>query len=318
MSYDLGGGNVYIRLNGTTAWNHGDFQVEFNPAPPGRRSSEQFSSYSPWSVPNATYYLAALDPSQNYTMTLTNLRGNGVGNNPEAFSPSTITLWKGEPSWATANDTQAATVGEPEGDAKGDASGDNKGDTKGESKISAGAIAGGVVGGVLGAVLLATLVWLIRRRKDRLASSGRHTPIDIDSDAEYGPEPTPFMAQSSHPAGSATFSKLRSAFSKSGSTSDPGSSEYATTSAESESSTSHRPRQAADAGTMHVLGPDDDMIPPSYNPEWESSSMALLARNGALPTPPMPEGAGQRPSTPRQKPPTEVDAIKSLFTRRKE
>lgn len=309
MKFNIGSGNIYVRLNGTMAWNHGMFQVELSPPPPGRRAQEKYWGFTPWSVVNATYYSTALNPNVNYTMTLTNVISEGGDVSAPWFEPATITMWK------------APTT------------------TK---KTNVGAIVGGVVGGVLGAALIGAAIWFfLRRRRSKTRSmnnSGIHTPIDIDDDLPNH-VPTPFM---SHPTtmystASGTGTATLSGPTESGYTDRTseyyGGSQYPgstgapqpypagsvprATKGGAPPMAVHHPQQAADAGTLHpLLNPEeDDMIPPSYNPEWESSSTANMARSGALSAPRIPEGATQRTSTQVREEPQEVDVIKALYLR---
>lgn len=316
MTVHLGPGNIYVQLNGTMAWNHGIFQVEMKPAPPGRRAIEKYWGFTPWSVVNTTYYSTALDPSVNYTMTLTNLNAEGSDAKSVWFEPATVMLWKG----------------------KG-----------GKSKTNVGAIAGGVVGGVLGLALIGALIFILmrcRRNKSRqMDMGGRRTPIDYDDTP--APIPTPFMSQPGTMSGYSHHGTMSNYSSGPGTatlaaptesgytdrTSDYfGGSQYAGSPASPQPMSVgsiprkggapmmavHHPQQAADAGTLHpVPNPEDDMIPPSYNPEWESSSTASMARTGGLAAPQLPEGAHQRNSMQAVEEPQEADLIKAQFTRRR-
>lgn len=308
MKFSTGTGNIYIRINGTMAWNHGIFQVDVSPPPPGRRAQEKYWGFTPWSVVNTTYYSTALDPTQNYTFTLTNLNSEGQAASSVWLEPATLTLFKSK--------------------------------TADKSKTNVGAIAGGVVGGVLAIVLIAGAIWFFMRRRNKktAAVSGRRTSIDVETEPAYGPAPTPFMSEH-QPLSPQTYPSppgTLSAPTESGytdRTSDYfGGSQYASGSAQPQPiavgalprkggappDVVRHPQQAADAGTLHPMAAEeDDMVPPSYNPEWETSSTASLARAGGLAPPQMPEGAHQRNSMQREEP-NEADLIKAQFTRRTE
>lgn len=317
MTTYLGQGNIFMRLNGTSAWNHGVWQIDMDPAPPGRDGKKTYWAFTPWSVINTTYWAVALDPAENYTMKLTNLASEGGDATYKWLELATVTLWK-DPAYAEK-----------------------------KSKVNAGAIAGGVVAGVVGAALIGAAIWFFLRRRRNKAreagrrnESGRLTPIDYDPAA---PVPTPYMSQAPSMGYTANPSYRRTSMGdtlliptdssntdRTSRTSDYFSgSHYAGSSTGPQPvpvssvprkgvpppTTQHHPQQAADAGTLHPLPPqEEDMVPPSYNPEWSQSVVASAARNGGLGAPQIPEGATQRNSMQAAEP-SEVDIIKAQFTR---
>ncbi|BEJ12683.1 hypothetical protein CspHIS471_0211430 [Cutaneotrichosporon sp. HIS471] len=326
MKFNIGKGNIFVRINGTMAWNHGMFKLEVDPAPPGRRPLESYWGFTPWSVINTTYYNTALDPTQNYTFTLTNINSDGQDPMSVWFEPATLTLWK----------TKIAT----------------------NSKTNLAAIIGGAVGGGVGAVIIGGLIWFFLRRRNKnsrkVVAVGRLSPIDGDGDgdAEYGPPPTPYMSET-QPLSATRYSQPLSATRHSMSTvSYPTAHSYSTPTESGDTDrtsdyfggsqyasgypqpqpfavgsrplkggapplTVRHPVQASDAGTLHaVTNPDtqDDMVPPSYKPEWENSSTASLARAGGLGAPQIPQGAHQR-NTIIVDEPNEVALIKAGITR---
>ncbi|BEI81985.1 hypothetical protein CcaverHIS002_0211450 [Cutaneotrichosporon cavernicola] len=317
MKFNIGTGNIYVRINGTMAWNHGIFEVKVDPAPPGRRPVESYWGFTPWSVINTTYYHTALDPTQNYTFTLTNHNSEGQDPSSIWFEPATLTLWKTDR-------------------------------IKSNSKTNIGAIVGGAVGGVVGAAVIGGLLWFFLRWriKNSRKVEGRLSPIDGidgDGDAGYGPSLTPYMSET-QPLSAARHSMLTASYPTARSYSTPtesgdtdrtsdyfGGSQYASASAQPQPFavgsrpvksvapplTVRHPTQAFDAGTLHaVKNPDseDDMVPPSYNPAWENSSTASLARSGGLGAPQVPQGAHQR-NTIILDEPNEVAIIKAQYTR---
>jgi len=134
---DLGSGNIFVRINGTLAPRNDEYKVEVLPAPPGREGVFKGIAFSaPWSG-NSTLYLAALDPTQSYTLSFENMPR---GPNERWATVHSIEMWKGN---ATGDTVTAGTGnGTDSGSAKDGNSGAGSG---GRSKSNTGAIAGGVV-----------------------------------------------------------------------------------------------------------------------------------------------------------------------------
>lgn len=61
---DLGVGNSFMRVNGTSNSNHGVFGIMIDPAPPGFDSYKKYWAFTRWQVLQTTLFAIGLDPDK--------------------------------------------------------------------------------------------------------------------------------------------------------------------------------------------------------------------------------------------------------------
>lgn len=83
----------FLRINGSSGWDHGEFQIDISPPPPGRPGNERHWASESWNIPNTTFYAAALHPEVAYTVTLTNL--GSVDGRYKRLDVHSVEMWPG-------------------------------------------------------------------------------------------------------------------------------------------------------------------------------------------------------------------------------
>lgn len=99
VKVDLGVGNIFMRLNGTSNSNHGVVKLEFDPAPPGADATKTYWAFTSWQVLDTTLIAIGLDPQKQYQVTITNMQNDGVSSDKWPwFDLTSLTLWRSETS----------------------------------------------------------------------------------------------------------------------------------------------------------------------------------------------------------------------------
>ncbi|GMK58133.1 hypothetical protein CspeluHIS016_0501650 [Cutaneotrichosporon spelunceum] len=93
LSLSIAAGYRFLRVNGTSGWNHGTFRVDIFPPPPGRIGTEYHTTSVSWNTPNTTFYATALDPAQAYDVSFTNLGSIGGDSTYLWFDVHAFELW---------------------------------------------------------------------------------------------------------------------------------------------------------------------------------------------------------------------------------
>jgi len=116
LTIPIGSGNFFVRLNGTLQPRCDYYKIAISPAPPHGAASILSTAFSsPWTG-NATLYMAALDPNQEYNITVEN---TPVYADPNPYNPNpdqlwtgihAIELWKGSSSGDTVSSSVATTT----------------------------------------------------------------------------------------------------------------------------------------------------------------------------------------------------------------
>ncbi|BEI82312.1 hypothetical protein CcaverHIS002_0301800 [Cutaneotrichosporon cavernicola] len=146
LSLSIPKGNRFLRVNGTSGWNHGTFRVDITPPPPGRIETEYHYTSVSWNTPNTTFYVAALDPKRSYDVAFTNLGSIGGDSTYLWFDIHAFELWP---------------VGPDEG------------------RVSKSVVVGAAVGGSLGFILVlaaAYILWRWRNKKKAVAAQSPEDP----------------------------------------------------------------------------------------------------------------------------------------------
>lgn len=156
VEIQLGVGNSFLGINGTSNSNHGVFRVDIEPAPPSGAGRTKHWARTSWQVLQTTLVATGLDPDTEYKVTLTNLQDDDTANPKlEWFDITSLTLWK-VPTQATAKAGNVIGTG---------------GSGKAKSGPPIGAIVGGVIGGLVVLAAIAAAIWYFMRRKKRSTAS---------------------------------------------------------------------------------------------------------------------------------------------------
>jgi hypothetical protein len=82
VSAEIGTGNIFLRINGTTGTLSYQFSVAIDPPPPFMPDGKvTLSQYMEWTSMEGPMFFTILDPQQSYTVTVTNI---GSGQGPDA------------------------------------------------------------------------------------------------------------------------------------------------------------------------------------------------------------------------------------------
>jgi hypothetical protein len=168
-------GSAAVQLNGLVDLNIGPYTITLD------GQSTVFNGSDLWSQPQEVlFFQAGLDPTQEYTITLTNYNADA----PKAQQP------------IGSNNQPCATVDElllyRTTPAPGD-SGGSGGSGGSNSSSKTGAIVGGVVGGVAALAIVGLLLWffVFRRRHRRRESKPELSETDSIPAAQITPTPFP-------------------------------------------------------------------------------------------------------------------------------
>jgi hypothetical protein len=176
VEIQLGTGNSFLSINGTSNSNHGMFRVEFDPAPPSGNGRVKHWARTSWQVLETVLVATGLDPDTEYKVTLTNLQDDDKAEDKLAwFDITNLVLWK------------VPTDAKPKA---GNVIGSSGGGQKDKAGAPIGAIVGGVVGGVAVLVAIGFAWWYFTRRQ--------RSPTELARASSYTNDPesyvtTPFV-----------------------------------------------------------------------------------------------------------------------------